>query len=222
LSEPTPAAQGATDDFLLAARTAAELIGRVEVMQRWNEPSALDQMTVGAVAAHLGSQVLSVHAVLTTGEGVSTESPVTLLEHYDRAGWVRAGVDDEDNLSIRDRAAASAEDGHGVLVDAVQHAFDDIRTALTSTMQLPPAVRMPWWDYSLSFGDFLLTRLMEVVVHADDLAVSVDVDPPVFPETVMGPVLAVLVGISMRRHGQAAVVRTLSRRERAPASISAF
>ena len=35
-------------------------------------------------------------------------------------------------------------------------------------------------------------------------------------------VLALLVGVSLQRHGQAAVVRALSRRERAPETISAF
>jgi hypothetical protein len=35
-------------------------------------------------------------------------------------------------------------------------------------------------------------------------------------------VFALLVGLSLRRHGQASVVRALARAERAPASISAF
>ena len=52
-------------------------------------------------------------------------------------------------------------------------------------------------------------------MHSDDLAVSVDIDAPALPEPVLGPVLALLVGVSLRRHGQAAVVRALSRRERA-------
>jgi hypothetical protein len=63
---------------------------------------------------------------------------------------------------------------------------------------------------------------MEFVVHSDDLAVSVGIEPPTLPEAVLGPVLALLVGVSLQRHGQAAVVRALSRRERAPDTISAF
>jgi hypothetical protein len=88
-------------------------------------------------------------------------------------------------------------------------------------MTLPPAIRMPWWDWSLSFEDFLLTRVMELVVHSDDLAVSVGTEPPALPEEVLGPVLALLVGVALRRHGQPAVVRALSRSERA-GGISAF
>ena len=210
-----------TDDYLVAARAAAELLGRVEVMQRWDEPSALAEMTVGAVAAHLASQVLSVHAAVTAGTGVSTEQPVSLLEHYQRVRWVRAGIHDEPNVTIRQGAASAAADGHGSLVAAVQQALGDLGTAFAAG-QLPPAMRMPHWDWAVSFDDFLVTRTMEVVVHADDLAVSVEVEPPELPESVLGPVLALLVGISLRRHGQAAVVRTLARRERVPGSIAAF
>jgi hypothetical protein len=64
--------------------------------------------------------------------------------------------------------------------------------------------------------------VMEIVVHSDDLAASIDVEPPQLPQAVLGPVLALLVGVSLQRHGQAAVVRALSRSERAPASVSAF
>jgi hypothetical protein len=86
----------------------------------------------------------------------------------------------------------------------------------------PAAVQMPWWAWSLSFEDFLVTRMMEIVVHSDDLAVSVDVEPPELPGSVLEPVLSLLVGVATLRHGQAAVVRALSRAERAPASIAAF
>jgi hypothetical protein len=39
---------------------------------------------------------------------------------------------------------------------------------------------------------------------------------------VVRPVLALLTDVAAERHGQAALVRALSRPQRAPASISAF
>ena len=209
-----------TADYLLAAESALRLIGRVEVAQRWDRPSALPRMTVGAVAAHLGTQVLTVHAALTAGEGVTQEPPVPLLEHYDRVAWVRADLDDDANVTIREGAERSATTGHDALVRRLEDALADLRLAFAS-LELPPAVTMPWWDWSVSLPDYLVTRTMEIVVHSDDLAVSVGVEPPPLPEHVLGPVLALLVGISLHRHGQAAVVRGLSRRERA-GNISAF
>jgi hypothetical protein len=213
--------QGVAQDFLVAAESALELVGRVEVVQRWSDPSALPDMSVGALAAHLASQVLSVHAAVTAGHGASDEVPVPLLEHYSRAAWVRAGVDDEPNVRIREGAAHSAASGHDALTSSLQQAIRDLRTAFASA-ELPPRIRMPGWDWALSFDDYLVTRVMEIVVHSDDLAVSVGVEPPVLPEVVLGPVLALLVGVSLQRHGQASVVRALTRRERAPNTIAAF
>jgi hypothetical protein len=221
---PAGGPRGGAADFLLAGASALELLGRVELVQQWDRPSALPEMSVGALAAHLGSQVLSAHAAVTAGANVTDEAPVPLLEHYARVAWVKAGLDDPANVTIRQGAEQSAVTGHDPLVASVQDALADLQTAFTTTLPagLPPAVRMPWWEWSLSFEDFLLTRVMEIVVHSDDLAVSLDIDPPRLPQTVLGPVLALLVGVSLQRHGQAAVVRALSRSERAPASVSAF
>jgi hypothetical protein len=63
--------------------------------------------------------------------------------------------------------------------------------------------------------------MMEIAVHSDDLASSVGVATPELPDTVLGPVLDLLVGVSVRRHGQTAVLRALSRAERA-GSVTAF
>ena len=83
-------------------------------------------------------------------------------------------------------------------------------------------VLIPWHGWSLAAYDFLVTRMMEIVVHSDDLAASVGVETPEFPDDVVAPVLALLADVAVRRHGQAAVVRTLSRPQRAPRSVSAF
>jgi len=212
--------QGAAD-YLLAAESALRLIGRVEVAQQWDRPSALPRMTVGAVAAHLGAQVLTVHAALTAGEGVTRELPVPLLEHYDRVAWVRADLDDDANVTIREGAERSATHGHDALVRQLDAALADLRLAFTS-LELPPAVTMPWWDWSVSFPDYLVTRTMEIVVHSDDLATSVDLPTPPLPGEVEDPVLGLLVSLAVRRHGSLPLVRALSRAERAPATIAAF
>jgi hypothetical protein len=59
-------------------------------------------------------------------------------------------------------------------------------------------------------------------VHSDDLAVSIGVQTPAFPPRVVTPVLGLLTALAVTRHGQTAVLRGLSRRERAPETISAF
>jgi hypothetical protein len=83
-------------------------------------------------------------------------------------------------------------------------------------------VLIPWQGWALSLDDFLLTRMMEIAVHSDDLAVSVGVPAPRLPDTVLQPVIGLLTRLAIRRHGQSAVLSALSRSERAPDSISAF
>jgi len=82
-------------------------------------------------------------------------------------------------------------------------------------------VPIPWQGWSLRRGDFLLTRQLEIVVHADDLAVSVGVPTPTFPADVFDPVRDLLVRMAVHRHGQSAVIIALSRSERGR-DISAF
>lgn len=207
--------------YLEAARSATGLLARPGVAAEWAGPSALDGMSVGALATHLASEVLMVRDAWHDPDRWSDEAPIPLLEHYRRSAWVTAGPDDESNVSIRTSAERDAASGHEALMAAVRAALGDLET-LPAGPRRPAAVRMPWWDWSLSWDDFLVTRMMEITVHSDDLAVSLQVEPPELPGAVLEPVLSLLVGVATLRHGQAAVVRALSRAERAPVSISAF
>ncbi len=83
-------------------------------------------------------------------------------------------------------------------------------------------VLIPWQGWALTTHDFLVTRLMETVVHSDDLAASVGVETPEFPDDVVAPVLDLLTDQAVRRHGATALVRALARPQRAPGSVSAF
>jgi hypothetical protein len=207
--------------YLEAARSAVVLLERPEVADAWDRPSALEGMTVGALAVHLGSEVLLVQDAWRDPARWSPDEPIPLLEHYRRSSWVTGGPDHEANVGIRESAEQAASPGHAAMLADVQAALADLEGLREGTEQ-PAAVQMSWWAWSLSWEDFLVTRMMEIVVHSDDLAVSLDVAPPELPGAVLEPVLSLLVGVATMRHGQAAVVRALSRSERAPSTIAAF
>jgi hypothetical protein len=203
--------------FVEAATIGLELVGRPEVAQRWGDPSALDEMTVGALAAHLARQVTRVPEVLSFP--VPDERPVTLVEHYLRSAW--ANGDEAANASIRVRAATEAVEGPK---EVLARALEALGTARVD-LPVEPAerwVRPPWLTWNLSLEDYLRSRMLEIVVHSDDLAVSVAVEPPEWPEEVVAPVLGVLTTLAVRKHGVPAVLRTLARAERAPRSIAAI
>ena len=203
--------------FVEAATIGLELVGRPDVTRRWGDPSALAGMTVGALAAHLAQQVTRVPEVLAFP--VPDERPVNLVEHYLRSAW--ANGDESANASVRGRAAADAAEGP---TQVLAHALEALATARTDLPQEPAGrwVRPPWVTWNLALDDYLRSRLVEIVVHCDDLAVSVGVDPPAWPEDVIAPVLGVLTTVAVRKHGVPAVLRSLSRAERAPRSIAAF
>jgi hypothetical protein len=69
-----------------------------------------------------------------------------------------------------------------------------------STQEVAP---IPWQGWRLKREDFLLTRLIELVVHSDDLARSVDVPTPEFADDVFLPVIDLLTRLAVERHGQA-------------------
>ncbi len=83
-------------------------------------------------------------------------------------------------------------------------------------------VLIPWQGWALTAHDFLVTRLMETVVHSDDLAASVGVETPEFPDDGGRAGAGLLTGLAVRRHGPTALVRALTRPQRAPGSVSAF
>ena len=75
---------------------------------------------------------------------------------------------------------------------------------------------MPWQDCSLATDDFLVVRLMEVVVHADDLAASVGLPTPAFDDDVLHPALALLAMLGSRvGTARTPPLRALAREERA-------
>jgi hypothetical protein len=63
---------------------------------------------------------------------------------------------------------------------------------------------------------------MELAVHSDDLAVSVNVATRALPLPAVDIVVELLSKLAVRRHGATNVLRGLSRAERAPDRITAF
>jgi mycothiol maleylpyruvate isomerase-like protein len=210
---------GVRDAFLEAADSAIELLSRPEVSSAWESPSALAEWSVGGLAGHLASEVPIVLEVLASPVG--DHQPIPLLEHYARAVWVTSSVDDEVNVAIRRSTDDAAAAGPAALVERTRAARDEVATALVD-QPADRVVVIPWQGWALTLEDFLVTRMMEIAVHSDDLAASVGVDAPLLSPDVLDPVLSLLTGLAVRRHGQAAVLRALTRRERAPDSIAAF
>ncbi|MDT0345199.1 maleylpyruvate isomerase N-terminal domain-containing protein [Streptomyces litchfieldiae] len=208
-----------TGAYLDIAAQAVTSLGAPEVAASWERPSALAEFTVAGLAGHLAYQIVSVDPALQ--DPASTAMPIPLLEHYARAAWIGAPLDGEVNAGIRAKGENIASDGAPALLERARTALARQRVDLPAVPD-DWVVFMPQTGWALSLDDFLVTRMMELAVHLDDLAVSVGIATPEIPAAAFDPVLTLLSRLAARRHGQAALLRTLARAERAPSAVNAL
>ena len=102
------------DAFLTAAESVADLLARPEVADAWEQPSALAEWQVSGLAGHLGDQAPLVVRLLGADE--ADRAPISLDEHYRRAAWVGAAVDDEVSVDIRAAGERDAAEGRDALL----------------------------------------------------------------------------------------------------------
>ncbi|GAB3431229.1 DinB family protein [Flindersiella endophytica] len=206
---------GVRDDFVTVANSALTLLMEPAVEARWNEPSALEDFTVGGLAFHLSNQVLHVPQATPTDR-----APVSLVDdYYAEADWLGQDASHQVNVFIRERMEEAAAQGVSTVLTNAHDTLGQVRTLIA---EAPADLVVEMRGRPLTFDDFLVSRLMELVVHSDDLAVSVGVPTPLVPESAATTVVDLLSRLAIRRYGAITVVRALSRSERAPATISAL
>jgi hypothetical protein len=196
--------------FLESAVASAELLARDEVRNRWDEPSALEQFSIRGLAGHLVRATGSVEAYLARAEPVG-QAPISAAQYYATAVDT-PDIHSELHVAVRAKGEAEAAEGYDALLERLRQMTDRLehRLAVEPDGRLVEVFK----GLVLTLDDYLVTRLIEQLVHMDDLAVSVDVDTPPPPPGAMDVVLGALVDIARWRHGDLAVLRSLARRER--------
>lgn len=200
--------------FLGAADTARRLMDHPRLEESWDQHGALELMTVGALSAHLARAVTVVPGYLDTdGHPPLRDAPDYFLALSPQAD---TDLDSELSRSVRARAEEEAQAG----LAAVVSSWDDARRELgrrlpEEDLERPIRVR----SSTMQIGDYLITRLVELVVHTDDLAVSLQAPTPPFEPAVTNEVIICLTEMARRRHSDLEVIRAMSRRERADPGV---
>jgi hypothetical protein len=205
------------DAYLATAHTARALIASPEVGRRWDDPSALARMSIGAVAAHLARGVVTVRDYMAMPLPDPAPAPVTATEYFAMGVPVATDLDDDFNTGIRARSDSAAAGGQaGVL----GHLDDALATVAANLAAAPADARVAvFGSVVMPVDEYLVTRLVELTVHLDDLATSIGHDTPAIDSRAVDLVTACLVGIARVRHGDIDVIRMLARRERAPEMV---
>lgn len=195
--------------FLAAAGEARRLLDHPELDSKWREPSVLDRMSIGGLTAHLSRAVtLVMHYLATPGKAPLTDGPGYFVHLMDGPG---EDLDDDLATAVRARADQEAEAGPADVRRRWDEAVRRLETDLEAgSMTRPIAVR----GSSMAVSDYLVTRLVELVIHSDDLAASLRTQPPEFAPETTDLVIGCLVEVARRRASPLALIRFMSRRER--------
>ena len=195
--------------YLDTAHAARDLVSSHELAEKWDAPSALEHFSLKGLAGHLARAVISVETYLD--RPIPPDAPVTAAEYYARA-LGNNDLTSDLHTGIRQRGEQMAAEGHRALLSTLDGAIARLRMRLDAE---PEERRVQVFkDIVIFLDDYLVTRLVELVVHMDDLSVSLGIQPPAVPTEAYGLAEVCLVDIARFRHGDVAVIRALARRER--------
>lgn len=196
--------------FLSAAREAAILLGRSEVAEHWDSKSVLPEFSISGLCGHLLRSVKTVEIYLDVDEPEG--DPLSAAGYY-HALDIETDINSAVNRSVRSRGEESAMGGTANVAREARLLVDRLTTRLARE-PIDRKLRVIR-DLVVSLDDYLRTRIVELVVHSDDLALSVGIgNERILEPPVSSIAIGTLVDLACLRHGELAVLRALTRRER--------
>ena len=191
-----------------AATVAAALVTSAPVRNRWDDPSSLAGMTVGALAAHLVRATGATLAYLDRTD-VNTEPEGELLTPV---SYFHAAVDSPIHDRIKEVSADEATAGP----DQVGSKAGEVAALLAERLPAEPEDRLvgALGNRMLTLDDFCRTRMIEIGMHIDDLAHSVDMPTPELHPDVTAEIIDIVMGIARAQHGDWPIIHALARSER--------
>ncbi len=190
--------------FLAAVEVVPEIVDALG--PHWSDPSSLDGWTVGGLTGHFSRGVGQVARYLD--EPTPPRGP-----ELDGVGYFEFFGDRADELAsaIVQRGEVEGSEGPAALRARVEGWRDELLTRLPG---MPIDHRVAVLEArSLTLDEYLRTRLVELVVHHADLAVTTPL--PEVPAEARDEAIGVLTELARRRHGDRAVVEAFSRSGRA-------
>lgn len=199
--------------FVDTGAAIAALLRSAQVGERWSEPSVLRGYTVGALVAHLVQATERVGVVLQQDE---PPGPIAGVVDFYGPNRVTADTDIEEGLhaAVRSGAARLAERGRDAVADRFEACLRDLAPVLdvTSPTRRVSVLQVP--DGAAALDGYLRTRIVELVVHGDDISESVGLPLGPLP-TATDIALDVCLQMARARSGDLSVLRVFVRQERA-------
>ena len=199
-----------------AAESILELLDDPEIFKRWEEPSALQGLSVGGLVAHLLMGAAYMHRMLDGPDGVS--GPVVSLGEY-TASMKMDDFDADLHRYIRDKNEHSATHGPEPTIARLR----ELLSALHDRLRTEPAGRLlemrPTFPWVMSLEDRLRLMVLDLVVHLDDLAVSIGRPGCGATKAASSMAIEAMLAAARFQHGDRAVLRALARRQRSAPEV---
>jgi hypothetical protein len=221
MSQPTLPCEE-VDAYFNAVDWLRGILSRAEVVESWSQPSGVAFYTVGGVAAH------AVHGVLWLEQVLKDTEPVGLrrvkIPEYMGLNRIDGENDDPFGASLRSAAEAFSETGARIVAAALTVSRDELVPLLRAApaTRAVPVIRVAGAYAPLS--EYLSTRILEAIVHGDDVANSVpDLHVPAPPPDAVAVCFNVCMELARARVGDLESLRAFTRVERAiPDALRVF
>ena len=153
--------------FLDAASTALHVLERPELAERWRQDSVLPQLGAAALAGHLVRGMTTVEQYL---DGPEPAGAGFSAARYFHTVIRSADINDPAHQAIRDRGAEAAAGGPAALAGDAGAALGRLSSRLAG-VGAGRRLRVAG-GLVMTLDEYLRTRVVELVIHADDLAAS--------------------------------------------------
>jgi hypothetical protein len=212
------------------------LLADEAVQRAWSRPPLVKGgYTVGGVAVH----VSTANATIKTWMDKPPADDITVVsaaEYYVGTCLMPArGPDFASGPPKLVALAAATAPLHGQLVTmanetAAKRGHSGVSASLVSTEEFLrdrlPDIGLdqvldlrPFLPVGITLRDTLINRTTELIIHGDDVAVGSEIALPQPQPTSLSIAFSTLLDTSRTMHGDLAVLRALTRRERAPADV---
>jgi hypothetical protein len=196
-----------TELFLDDAQVIIGALADPRVGAAWDRPSVLEDQLVSGLAGHLARG-----GIWVVGDYLDAGDPAGPVDLHSAGDYFAGFVDtqtDAAHAAIRQRGARVGEVGQAELVATATTRLAALGPRLTTLGPDHLIAVIAGWVMRLE--DYLVGRIVEQVVHLDDLARSVGAEPWPVPADSVRLVTDTAIEIARRRAGDAATVRALFR-----------
>jgi hypothetical protein len=195
--------------FLSGADAVLTALSSDAVAQAWEKQSVLDGQKVSGLAGHLARG-----AVWAVGDYLAAGQPTGEVTFESAAAYCAAIAErltPSDHEAIRRRGAEIGSLGHRRLAEDLDRRLSELGPLLRASNANQPIAVIG--GEVMRLADYLETRIVEQVVHLDDLARSVGARPWPVPPECMQVAISVGTEIGRRRFGDAEMIRALYRND---------